>query len=345
MNNELDWVDSIAPDFVKAITQRYQILQGIHWMQPVGRRVLASELGITERVLRRETELFRSSGLIDSSKSGMVLTKKGLKLVNKLDKVMSHFNNASALSERLASYLGIKRVIIVLGDSEHHKKVLNSMGNELNQLLDDSLPGGRSTIAVMGGTTMAAVARSLSIKLSADRNLLFVPARGGLGEAMDIQANAVCAEMAKTSGGRYRTLYVPEDISDQSVQPLLKEPVVKSVLDLINHSDVFIHSIGRAKTMANRRNMSTAEVKLLEQKHAVSEAFGVFLNAKGEVVYKVPKIGLRISDLNNISHVIAIAGGASKAAAIKSYMKIAPHKTVLITDEAASKSILKGLDL
>ena len=121
----------------------------------------------------------------------------------------------------------------------------------------------------MGGTTMAAVSKSLSPSLANERNLLFVPARGGLGETMAIQANTICAEMAEHSGGLYRNLYVPEDISAKSVAPLLQEPVVKSVLDLINHADVVIHSIGRARTMANRRNMTSSEIDLLTRKKAV----------------------------------------------------------------------------
>ncbi|AXX64770.1 SorC family transcriptional regulator [Bombilactobacillus bombi] len=345
MDNDLKLIESIAPDFLQTVQWRYRILQRISWMQPVGRRILAADLKTTERTLRRETDLFRNSGLLESSKSGMSLTPKGLELVQQLSGLMNRLHDANVVSEQLASVLGISRVIIVPGNSEHHHSILDLMGQQLNELLAAILPGGRSIIAVMGGTTMASVSESLSVNLSHERNLLFVPARGGLGETMAIQANTVCAEMATHSGGRYRNLYVPEDISTKSVEPLLQEPVVKSVLDLINHADVVIHSIGRAKTMANRRNMPTAEVNLLAERQAVAEAFGDFLDAQGHVVYKVPKIGLQISDLNDISHVIAIAGGPQKAAAIESYMKVAPHQTILITDEAASEMILRDKNL
>ena len=40
--------------------------------------------------------------------------------------------------------------------------------------------------------------------------------------------------------------------------------------------------------------------------------------------------------------IIAVAGGSSKARAIAAYMKNAPEKTYLITDEGAAKMILKG---
>jgi central glycolytic genes regulator len=43
-----------------------------------------------------------------------------------------------------------------------------------------------------------------------------------------------------------------------------------------------------------------------------------------------------------IPNVIAVAGGASKAKAIKAYMKKAPASTILITDEGAARKLLKG---
>ncbi len=58
--------------------------------------------------------------------------------------------------------------------------------------------------------------------------------------------------------------------------------------------------------------------------HAVGEAFGYYFNEEGEVVHKVPTIGLQLEDLSHIEHVIAVAGGSSKAKAIRAYMKSAP---------------------
>lgn len=93
--------------------------------------------------------------------------------------------------------------------------------------------------------------------------------------------------------------------------------------------------------MAERRNLSAKEQKIIDNGEAVSEAFGDFFDQSGKLVYKVPRIGLHVRDLDKIKYVIAIAGGQSKAKAIQSYMKNAPHHTILITDEGASKLILR----
>ena len=55
---------------------------------------------------------------------------------------------------------------------------------------------GENIIAVTGGTTMAQVAEMLN-PIPDSKNLLFVPARGGLGEDVCNQANTIVAKMAE----------------------------------------------------------------------------------------------------------------------------------------------------
>ncbi|WP_125606581.1 sugar-binding transcriptional regulator [Lapidilactobacillus bayanensis] len=342
MQNDLTWIDQIAPDFLSTIRQRYLILQRIQWLSPVGRRTLAQELDLSERVLRTETDLLKASGLILSSKSGMVLTESGKEVLTKLDGLMSSLMGFPQKEKQLSKLLEIDHVLIVSGDSDQQPQVLGRLGQLLSSTLSILLPDGRNVIAAMGGTTMAAVAEALTPSLSKNRQLLFVPARGGVGERVDIQANAICSKMAQNTGGEHRSLYVPENVSEQTYEPLLKEPSIKPVLDLIASANVVVHSIGDAMTMVSRRHMPADVTAEIQHGHAVAEAFGYFFDESGRVVYKIPRIGLQIRDLTEIPYVFAIAAGAKKAKAIRAYMHNAPHQTWFITDEAAANALLKG---
>jgi central glycolytic genes regulator len=91
--------------------------------------------------------------------------------------------------------------------------------------------------------------------------------------------------------------------------------------------------------------MTEEEILMLKRKNAVAESFGYFFDEEGQVVYKIPRIGLQLKDIQNIPYVFAIAGGRSKAKAIRAYMKNAPKQTWLITDEAAANEILRGATL
>lgn len=342
MQSDFAWIEAIAPDMLDVVTKRYQILQFINWLSPVGRRTLAEQMKISERVLRTDTDFLRKQGLIESSKSGMVLTSKGLDVFHGLDRLMNQVLGFQDDEKRLAAQLGIDHCLIVNGDADQSSRVLDEMGKTLNQTLQVALPAGKLTVAVMGGTTMARVAQQMTYKLSAGRELTFVPARGGVGEAVAIQANSVAASMAEATDSDYRVLYVPENVSAQTYQPLLKEPAVQEVLQLIDNAQVVIHSIGDALVMAKRRSMSPDTVQALVQHHAVSETFGTFFDEKGAVIYKIPRIGIEIPDLDHIPYVFAVAGGKSKAQAITAYMHNAPRHTWLITDVGAAHSILTG---
>ncbi|MEI5995074.1 sugar-binding transcriptional regulator [Candidatus Enterococcus mansonii] len=345
MLDELKMIEAVAPDLLDVMQERFHILRNIYWMQPIGRRSLSDSMGITERVLRTETDFLKNLQLIETSKSGMTLTEKGLDVYQGLESVMNQLLGMHQIEKEISQYFGIKRCIVVAGNSDIQEKVLYEFGDVLTDSLDLLLPEGENIIAVMGGTTMAMTAEHMGTLETEKRHNLFVPARGGIGEAMTVQANSVSAVMASKTGGHHRALYVPEQLSLETYNSLLQEPSIQEVLSLIEQSNCVVHSIGRALHMAARRKMSDDELIMLKQNNAVAESFGYFFDEEGEVVYKIPRIGLQLKDVQKIPNVVAIAGGKTKAKAIHAYMKNAPKQTWLITDEAAANEILKGATL
>ena len=276
MLKEFKMIEAVAPDMLDVLQERFQILRNIYWMQPIGRRSLSETMGITERVLRTETDVLKQLNLIEPSKSGMTLTERGLEVYQGLELVMNQLLGMHQIEKEMTQYFGIQRCIVVAGDSDIQKKVLSDFGDVLTNTLNLLLPNGENTIAVMGGTTMAMVAENMGSLETEKRHNLFVPARGGIGEAVSVQANSISAVMANKTGGNYRALYVPEQLSRETYNSLLQEPSIQEVLTLISHANCVVHSIGRALHMAARRKMSDDEMVMLKQKNAVAESFGYF---------------------------------------------------------------------
>ena len=75
MHSDIQWIEAIAPDMVDMLSRRYLVLRTINWMAPVGRRLLAQTLGVSERTLRTETDTLRKLDLIMTNKSGMQVTQ------------------------------------------------------------------------------------------------------------------------------------------------------------------------------------------------------------------------------------------------------------------------------
>lgn len=183
----------------------------------------------------------------------MTLTERGLEVYQGLELVMNQLLGMHQIEKEMTQYFGIQRCIVVAGDSDIQKKVLSDFGDVLTNTLNLLLPNGENTIAVMGGTTMAMVAENMGSLETEKRHNLFVPARGGIGEAVSVQANSISAVMANKTGGNYRALYVPEQLSRETYNSLLQEPSIQEVLTLISHANCVVHSIGRALHMAARR--------------------------------------------------------------------------------------------
>jgi len=340
MQSFIDIQKRLLPDLLQVLQKRYTILRYIGFMQPVGRRSLAVSLGFTERILRSEVDFLKDQNLININNVGMSLTSEGKNLLEDLEGLMRELKGIDVMELELKHRLGIKKVIIVPGDCDESSMVKGELGKAAAVCMKKLL-GGKNIIAVTGGSTMAAVAERLSPELT-QKEMLFVPARGGVGEDVANQANTICSNMAKNTDSKHRVLYVPGQVSSEIYESLIREPDIHEVLNLIQSASMVLHGIGDAITMAERRKTNPNIKQRLEKGEAVGEAFGYYFNEEGEIVHKVQTIGLQLEDLAHIPNVIAIAGGTSKAKAIKAYFKQAPSSTVLITDEGVAKTLLKG---
>lgn len=340
MHSLLDIQKRLLPDILPIMQKRYQILHYIGMMEPVGRRSLSVSLGITERVLRAEVEFLKGQNLIVTATSGMSLTADGKELLEGLSGMMREISGVDEMEKSLKRRLGIHKVIVVSGDSEESPWVKSELGRAAAVCMKSNLKG-ENIIAVTGGSTIAAIAEVLTPELISG-DVLFVPARGGIGEDVKNQANTICSKMAEQTSSRHRVLYVPDQVSREMYKSIINMPEINEVLNLIKSATMVIHGIGDAIKMAKRRNSSDQDIATLQNGNAIGEAFGYYFNEAGEVVHKVQTIGLQLEDLANASSVIAVAGGASKAKAIAAYMNRAPSSTILVTDEGAAKQLLQS---
>ncbi|WP_067840649.1 sugar-binding transcriptional regulator [Amphibacillus sediminis] len=335
----IDLQKLLCPDLLKAMQRRYRILHTIQLLEPIGRRSLAEQIALKERIVRTELDFLTQQGLLSVSTKGVSLTPSGKEVLSELTPYIEEVNGFRVLEEQIKQTLKLDHVIITPGDSDSQDWVKLDLGRRASEFLRTQLKSNQ-TIAVTGGTTMATVAEMIQ-PLPNVANCLFVPARGGLGERVENQANTICAEMAKKIKSNYRLLYVPDPLSEETYHSIIHEPGVKDVLQIIRQADIVMHGIGDALTMAKRRKTSDHVLAKLSSGNAVSEAFGYYFDRLGQVVYKVRTVGMQLEELSKIKTVIAIAGGESKAAAIASYFRQG-KSNVLITDEGAAKALIKG---
>jgi central glycolytic genes regulator len=343
MRNLLDIQKQLLPDLMETLKRRYTILHQIMLSDIIGRRTLAASLDMTERVLRAETDLLKSQGLIEIESVGMRISAAGRRLLDLLEPVVKSLFGLDELEEKIRATYGLDKVIVVPGDCESSpftKRELGRAGAKalLSVLRTDDI------VAVTGGSTLADMADQLTPPLSLSyKNAWFVPARGGLGESMEIQANTIASTMAKRVGANYRLLHVPDLLSGDAYQSLALDSNIGEIVQIIRSSRIIVHGIGDAIEMTRRRKLDEATVSEIQGEGAVAESFGYYFNEDGQVVHTMLTMGLRLEDIVRTETVIGIAGGKPKAKAIHAMLRFG-QENILVTDEAAAVEIGKEID-
>ncbi len=327
----------LVPEMMEQAAERYELLRQIALAQPVGRRLLAVQTKLTERVVRSHVEAMERSGLVTIQAVGIRLTEKGEQLLAPLSRYFLKRPSFSELERQLASVLSMKQVILVRGDMDQNPAVKQNVGQEAALALSRLLKNGQ-ILAVSGGTTMAALAASLP-RLSLD--VTVVPARGGFGEKIEYQANTVAAVTAEKIGGTYRMLHIPDGFSPQLIEMLRKEsPDLVEIESLIHRADILAIGVGEANRMAQRHQLESGRKNRLMLEGACGEALGLYADIQGRILYRMHNVGIALEELQSIPQVIIAAGGASKGAAILAMARAGVRGT-LVTDDGACREILR----
>ncbi|MCL6603976.1 MAG: hypothetical protein K6T94_13995 [Paenibacillus sp.] len=343
MRNLLEIQKQLLPDLMETLKRRYTILHQIMLSDIIGRRTLAASLDMTERTLRAETDLLKSQGLIEIDSVGMRISDAGRSLLDLLEPIAKSLFGLDDLEEKIRSTYGLSKVIVVPGDCETSPFTKRELGRAGAKALLGVLRSD-DTIAVTGGSTLAEMADQLTPPLPLSyKDAWFVPARGGLGESMEIQANTIASTMAKRVGAQYRLLHVPDLLGEDAYQSLAQDSNTREIVQIIRRSRIIVHGIGDAIEMTRRRKLDEETVLEIQEEGAVAESFGYYFNEEGQVVHTMLTMGLRLEDIIRTEVVVGIAGGKRKAKAIHAMLRFG-QENILVTDEAAAVEIGREID-
>lgn len=325
----------IAPELISTVEERYNLLRHIMYLQPVGRRALASMLSAGERVVRAQVDFLKNAGLVEFSPLGMTITQDGKNILAELADYIRLLHDLTSLEQELTSKLMLRQVVIIPGNSDSDGAARKELGRAAAGVLGQQL-GESQTVAVSGGSTMARMAAS--INLSSPQTLV-IPARGGLGEQVEYQANTIAAVLAGKLGGKYRMLHIPDSVSDEAIEAILNSDAnIRALVEMSVNADILVYGVGQAERMAMRRGLNPEIIAEIIKLGAVGEALGDYCTLSGEIIYSTASVGLRLNNLAGIGQKLMVAGGAKKAAAIVAVVR-AGDGDILVTDEAAAREI------
>jgi len=272
---------------------------------------------------------------------GMYVTNEGKNLLDDLSEVYKGFKGIPEMQNRIEKILGVKKVIIVPGNSYDNQLVLKEMGKITCSSIKEFIYT-KDIIGITGGNTMATVAEEMT-QSDKPNDVLVIPARGGLGRELETQANSIAAKIGKKLGGTYRLLNVPDTLEQEALEIIIKNDEIKESIDLIDNISILVFGIGRADTMAHRRNLPEDKIDSLMELGSVAEAFGHYFDINGKEIWEYKTIGLSLDKFKEIKSIIGVAGGADNAEAIVAISSVRKDITI-VTDESAARRILELVD-
>lgn len=110
MNKLLKIQQKIVPEIVETAQQRYNILRGIYYNQPIGRRALARILGLSERTIRNDLEFFEKNAFIRITPAGTQITRIGEEFLKELDEYIKELRDISHLEKNYRKFWGSKKL-------------------------------------------------------------------------------------------------------------------------------------------------------------------------------------------------------------------------------------------
>lgn len=327
----------IAPDIIGTVKERYLLLRHISDAGPVGRRTLAGLSGLSERVVRSHVDVLRRSGIVRFTTLGIAMEPEGEKMMPELRACFLQLNNLEDMERQIRCALGLKQVCIVPGNSDEDAAAKEEMGRQGALLLNDALEHA-DMVAISGGSTMAQVADKLP---ESTANAMILPARGSMGNHVEFQANYIAANIAAKTHSEYRMIHLPEGASEAALKVWLQSDTQsRENITMTHKAQLVIFGIGRADVMARKRGLPAQQQDILTQMGACGESLGCYCSLDGSILYGTGNIGISLKDIERHPHVIAVAGGASKAEAILAVMRTC-HTGTLVTDEGAAEKIIK----
>lgn len=336
MKNLLKIQQKLIPQAIELMKKRYSILNQISISESIGRRSLANKLGLTERFVRSEVEFLKEEGFINVELSGMTVTQEGEEILKQLSDAINYIMGLSTLEEKVKEKLNVKKVLLV--NSNDKEDVLKSVAKRgadyfLSILKDEDV------VAITGGSTVREFANSIKTDKKYP-NVRVVPARGSMGKDIESQSNNVVATVSKTLNSKYKLLNIPDELGEEAMKSVIREPEIKKTLDYMQKTDILVFGIGNADDMAKKRRIEEDKLEYIINKGGVGEAFGHFFDKNGEIVFKTNTVAIDLETFKNIKEKIAICSGINKVDALIALTNISKN-IVVVTDEESANEILK----
>lgn len=257
----------------------------------------------------------------------------------------------SELESVLREKYGLPEAVVVECTEDRDAAIMARIGEAAAHLLEVTLAPGEIIGVSSWSQTIFKMVENIHPQKSAQVKYV-VQTLGGMGDpSVQTHATQLTTRLARLTGAEPKLLPVQGLTSSREAKLLmLADPFVRETMDLFGSITLAIAGIGAvepSELLARSGNIfSSRELADLAEAGAVGDISLRFFDANGRPV-KTPLdervIGLPLEDLKKVGRVIALAGGAKKAAAIAGALRVGVID-MLVTDKFTAQRLIDQPD-
>jgi DNA-binding transcriptional regulator LsrR (DeoR family) len=251
-----------------------------------------------------------------------------------------------ALERALSERFGLREVRVVAAPSGERNS-FDHLGRAAAKYLQSILKDGMC-VGISNGRALAATAKYLEPERSL--HLTVVQIIGSMG-AVDpaIDGPDIARALATAYDAQCRYLHVPLLAEDPNIRnAFVRDRNISQTLKMGAKADVVLIGVGtldpsdRSPVFADL--LTQKDIAIVKQHHGIGHICGEYYSVTGErldIELNDRAISIGLGALRKIPHVIAVAGGPTKAAAILGGIR-GGYLNTLITDDRAAIRILEA---
>ena len=309
-------------DFYVQIARRY-------YLDELSQAEVAAEFGISRPTVSNILKDCRDTGIVKI----------------RIENTSSSLSMAAA--ERLKAIFNLKHVEVVSSESEN-THTLKSAGIAAGGLLLNNLHN-EIRIGMSWGTSLYQVVSQLSRTefVGAEVIQMVGALEAGTNHTDSFE---LARELSQKLNGSYRTVQAPIVVRSLELKGMLMdEPGIRAVVDRMQEIEVALVGISsnvpETSALVRAGFLKAEESDEILAQGGIGHFCGYHFNVDGKILdipWNGRIIGIDPEGLSRIPHVIGVACGAEKAAAILAMLR-GGHLNSLVTDEAAALRILSEI--
>ena len=304
-----------------------QMLQAarLYYEDYLTQQQIADELGVSRPTVSRLLTQARREGIVQIT-------------------IKDPFARSEELEKQLVQSFNLRRAVLVAGEGLSGELLRRRLGFATAEYLQHNLAEG-SRLGIGWGRTLHAVVEALDVRRRL--GIQVFPLIGGLGQiSSSFQVNDLARRLAEAFGGTWQPFYVPAFVADSAaLEALLHLADVAPVIQAWPQVDLALVGIGHfasqhQSSMLFSSYIAADVLQKLELCGAVGDLCGRFFDAQGQQCFaERGVIGISLEQMQALAHVVGVAGGVEKVAAILGALRGGYVKT-LVTDTITAQAVL-----